>query len=122
MAAFEITIGDNIYKGETASAADQLQALHIACNSNLVLALKGEEEDMSLVIILMRLEWDQLNQLEALLLRDKVTRDGLPVARNMFRDNIQEYCLLLGRAAQKNLANFYSLRSGAEKAAAETDQ
>lgn len=113
MAAFTVEVDGVEYRGETAPATKQWDALHLALNSKLVLGIKEGVSDQALVMMLMSMSRDDLSKLESLLLKDQVTResDGLPVASNLFRDEIQNYALLLGKVASENLKGFYTLRA-----------
>jgi len=113
MASFFVTAGDTEYKGETAPATKQWEALHIALNSKLVLGMKEGVSDQALVVMVMGTPREDIKRLESLLLTDMVMRadDDVPVAVNLFKDSIQEYALLLGKVARENLGGFYELRS-----------
>lgn len=113
MAAFTVEVAGVEYRGETAPATKQWDALHLALNSKLVLGIKEGVSDQALVMMLMSMNRDDISRLDSLLVRDHVTResDGVPVASNLFRDEIQNYALLLGRVASENLKGFYSLRA-----------
>ena len=50
MATYTFTISDTEYTGETASAKEQYEALHIALNSQLVLGLKDDITEKGLVL------------------------------------------------------------------------
>lgn len=117
MSTYTLTIHDVDYTGETASAKEQYQALHIAANSKLILGIKEDMSDQGLVLTLMSLPWSDLQTLEKLLIKDKITRDSddVPVAQNLFRDDPAGYALLVGKAARENLAGFFEL-SGASPA------
>lgn len=114
MADYTITIHDVDYTGETASAKEQYQALHIAANSKLIIGLKDEVSDQGLVLMLMSLPWADLQTLEKLLIKDKVSRDSdsVPVAANLFRDDPAGFALLVGKAARENLQGFFALSGG----------
>lgn len=123
MARFEIEVAGVEYVGETASARDQFQALHIAANSRLLVGMQEGVSDQALVLSLLALDWPDLQRLESLLVKEKIKRaeDDAPVAGNLFRDDPASYALLIGLAARENLAGFYALRgqknAGAEQAA-----
>jgi hypothetical protein len=111
MAAYNITINGVEYSGETASAKDQYQAFHLAINSKLILGIEESFTDKGLVAMLMSMAWSDLQLLDKLLVKDKLTRDSddVLVALNLFRDDPANYALLLGRVARENLRGFYSL-------------
>lgn len=113
MACFEIEIAGVEYVGETASAREQFQALHVAANSRLLIGMQEGVTDKGLVLSLMALDWADLQRLESLLIKgDKVKRaeDSVPVAANLFQDDPASYALLIGQVARENLAGFYALR------------
>lgn len=122
MSQYSITINDQEYTGETASAKEQYEALHIALNSQLVLGLKDDITEKGLVLSLMSLRWDELQKLEKLLVKGKITRDAddVPAAQNLFRDDPASWALLVGEAAKANLRGFYSLSGGKSADAGET--
>lgn len=115
MASFEIDVNGVEYRGETAPATDQWEALHICLNSKIVLAIKEGVSDQALVLMVMGAPRDDLKRLEKLLLKNKtpVVRagDDVPVALSLFQDRPEEYALLLGKVAAENLRGFYSLRT-----------
>lgn len=114
MARFEIEVNGTKYTGETASAQDQYQALHIAANSRLLVGMQESVTDQALVLTLMTLGWVELKKLESLLVDGLVTReDKVPVGDNLFRDDPASYALLVGKVARENLAGFFKLRGQA---------
>lgn len=117
---FTIDVGGASYSGTTASAQAQMEALHILMRTGLIASLREEHTDMGLVVALGALSWEDVKHLEALLMKDCVTRysDDVPVAVNLFRDNVQDYYLLLMKVVQENLAGFWTLRPRTEGAAA----
>ena len=120
MASFEIDVNGTEYRGETASAVDQWESLHVALNSKLILGLKDEVTDQAMVVMVMGTPLDQLKRLEKLLLKTVVrTEDDSPAAPILFKDSPEEYALLLGKVARCNLSGFYSLRSHQEGAKAQ---
>jgi len=123
MSQYEFTIGETEYSGETASAKEQYEALHIALNSQLVLGLKDEITEKGLVLALMSLRWDELQKIEKLLVKGKVTQaaDDVPVAQNLYRDNPAGWALLVGKVCQANLSNFYNLSGGKSANAGEPE-
>lgn len=115
MARFEIEVNGTKYTGETASAQDQYQALHIAANSRLLVGMQESVTDQALVLTLMTLGWAELKKLESLLVDGLVTReDKVPVGDNLFRDDPASYALLVGKVARENLAGFFKLRGQGE--------
>lgn len=113
MASFEINVNGVEYRGETAPATKQWEALHICLNSRLVLGIKDSVSDQALVMMVMSVPRDDLKRLESLLIKELVIRgeDDVPVGLNLFKDSIQNYALLLGEVVRANLSGFYELRS-----------
>ena len=116
MAQYEFTVADVDYTGETASAKDQWQAYHIVCNSKMIIGVQERDNlaEKSLSVIVMSLGWDDLQKLEKLLVKGKITRDedGIEVAQNMFRDDMPSYSVLIARACQENFNEGFSKLSG----------
>lgn len=120
MREFEIEIDGKAYKGVTASAKNQFEALHIAGRTGLVALLRNDPQDMSLVALILQIPFDDVNRLINLLVKDCVTTsDAIPVAENLFRDDIQNYYLLLAYTIKENLGNFWKLRHQTDAKAAE---
>lgn len=109
---FTIDVGGESFSGTTASATAQMEALHVAMRTGIVAAVKDSYSDMALVTALGSVGWEDLKRMEELMVKDCITRDsdGVPVAVNLFRDNVQDYYLLVMRALQENLAGFWQLR------------
>lgn len=107
-----IEIGGDTFSGVTASAQAQMEALHVAMRTGIVAAVKEGHSDMGLVTALGGVSWDDLKRLQDLVVKDCITRDSddVPVAVNLFRDNVQDYYLLIMKALQENLAGFWQLR------------
>lgn len=114
MAAKEYTIdiGGESFSGVSASAQSQMEALHIAMRTGLVGTLQQDHSDMGMVVAMGALSWEDVKSLQDLLVKDCVTRDSdqVPVGVNLFRDNVQDYYLLMMRCVQENLAGFWRLR------------
>lgn len=113
MAEFALEIDGEGYAGKTASARNQMEALHIMGGSSALMAvLRGDVSDMGIVTALVAsLPIDSVRQLETLLVKGCVTResDTAPVAVNLFGDKIQNYYLLIGKVAIENLQGFWLL-------------
>jgi len=107
---FTVEIGDHEYEGTTASAKNQFEALHIAMRTGLVASFRDDAQDMSKVAVLGGLAFDDVKKLESLLVADKVERDKVPVASNLFGDDIQDYYLLIYEVIKENLGGFWKLR------------
>ncbi len=119
---FTIEIDDAQYEGQTVSAKSQMEALHIAMRTNLIVALKPEEpSDMAIVSVFAGMEYKDVQTLAGLLTKDIKRSDGVPVAENLFQDNIQDYYLFIAYVARENLAGFWKLRrQTADRAAEQT--
>jgi hypothetical protein len=110
MRAFEIEIAGKIYKGSTASAKNQFEALHIAGFAGLIIALKDNVSDMAVVSQLLVMPFNDVQRIVDLLVKDLLfCADKVPVAENLFADNIQDYYLLIAKTAKENLGNFWQL-------------
>lgn len=111
MSAYDFVIEDSAFNGETASAYEQYQALHIVCNSQMIIGIDESVSDKGLVMMVMALEWSSLQRLETLLVKNKLFRseDGIKVGINLFRDNISNYALMVGKVARENLRDFFSI-------------
>ena len=110
MRSYSITIDGKSYNGTTASAKNQFEALHIAGKYGLVVHLKDDISDMASVTLLLQIPFEEVNRLVALLITDQVKFGEVPVAENLFVDNIQNYYLLLAKVMYENLGNFWKLR------------
>lgn len=121
--SFDLDIGGTEYKGSTASAKNQIEMLHIAGRTSLIVALKEGASDMALVAALTQVRFDEIKTLCKLCLGDDlVTRsaDNVPVGENLFQDNPQDWYLLLGKVLMENLGPFWQLRQATEGSGAET--
>lgn len=105
-------VGGIDYRGDTAPAKDQFEALHIAMRTGLIAHIRGEPSDMALVAMMGGLKYEDVKRLVQLLVKDKIQRDedSVPVAENLFGDNIQDYYLLIGNAIRENLSPFWKLQ------------
>lgn len=112
MRDYTITIGGVDYAGQTVSAKRQFEALHIAMRTKLITALNGEMSDMGMVGIFAAMDYSDIDKLEKLVVRDHIKRadDGVPVAENLFQDEPQNYYLLIAKACEENVGNFWQLR------------
>ena len=120
MREYEVTIGDDVYIGQTASAKAQFEALHIAGRTGLVAMLKDGAADMSMVALLLQIPFSDVQKLADLVIKGQITRqsDGVPVAENLFTDEIHNYYLLLALALRENIGPFWQLRRQTEGPAA----
>lgn len=117
---FKMTVGGSAYVGHTASAKNQLEALHVSGRTGLITVLKDKVSDMAIVAMLLTIPYEDVRRLSELVLTDKVvTEDKKPVAENLFADDIQNYYLLLGYTLRCNLKNFWKLRRQKEDEATE---
>lgn len=108
---YTIDIDGVEYEAVTASAMDQLSALQIVVNYEALFAVKDGSSDQATALSFARINSHDFKTLCELLVKEKVTKEGVPVAANMFTDNIANYALLVGKAAQVNLGGFYELRT-----------
>src|SRR5690625_1371853 len=117
---YTVEVDGRNYQGNTASAKDQFEALHIEGRTGLVAMLKKDASEMSMVALLLQIPFEDVLRLIELLVRDRIVReaDSVPVAENLFSDAIHGYYLLLAHALRENLAGFWQLRrpTGAEAA------
>lgn len=119
MRTWEVEIGDHTYSGQTASAKNQFEALHIAGRTGLLAALQGKVSDMAMVGILLQIPLEDVYRLRDLLLKGLVQRGEVPVAENLFQDDIQNFYLLLAVTIRENLVGFWKLRRQTEEKSAE---
>lgn len=73
---------------------------------------------MGLAVALASMDALSLNRLKELCIKNgKIVRDAdsIPVAENLFQDQIQNYLLLLGRVLKENIGPFWTLSAGSEK-------
>lgn len=115
--SYSFDVAGVTYKGETASAKSQFEALHIIGSTPIVSSLKDGVSDMGAVVLILQLSMDKINRLMELLVVDHVIRkeDEIPVGENLFQEDIQDYYLLLSKAMRENLKNFWKLRRPTEK-------
>jgi hypothetical protein len=119
---YAVKVGDEHYRGTTASAKAQFEALHIAMRTALVSIIDGRDHsEMGLVTFMGGVDFGELERLEDLLLKNQLVRDSddAPVGRNLFGDAPQEYYLLLFHVIRENLEGFWNLRRPTSAAAAE---
>ncbi|MHA7915998.1 hypothetical protein [Alloalcanivorax xenomutans] len=113
MRQYPIEIDDRTYTGTTASAKEQFEALHIAGRTGLAgLLVEEGVKPHSIVVMLISIPYQDLERLRSLLVKDKVIRDSdeVPVAENLFRDEIHNYYLIIAHAIRENLGGFSKLR------------
>lgn len=113
---FLITLDGTNFAGRTMTAKEQFEALHVIMQRGVTLsAIKEGTTDASGVVALGAIPFAELERLEKLALAH-VTRheDEVPVDRNLFRDRIEQYYLLLARVLQENLKGFWTLRQRAD--------
>lgn len=124
MRDFTIEIDGEDYRGHTASAKAQYEAMHIAGRTGLIATLKHDMSDMGAVAPMFTAEFKDIDALFGLLVKDNVKRakDDAPVAPNLFADDMQNYYLLLARVLRENLAGFWKLRRPEEKQSGTAEQ
>lgn len=123
MAKFKFTIGGEDYQGATAPAVDQYEALHIACNSKLIVGMQDGLPPKAALLHLMAVPLDKLNKLIELLVEGNVAKAGtdIEVAVNLFKDKPEQWGLLILEVCKANLAGFYKLHAETNDASAGTD-
>ena len=108
------TVEETQYKGTTASAKNQMEAMHIALRTNLMAILDENKEysEMGVVGFFGGVNYDDIQKLAALLVEGNVIRreDEVPVAPNLFGDFIEQYYLVIFHALRENLGGFWQLR------------
>lgn len=111
---FDLEVGGMTLRGKTAPATAQHEALHIAMRTSLVVMLSDPEgvSDMGAVATLGGIDYGDVTRLEELLVKGNVWRaeDDVPVAANLFADQIEAYYLMLFRVVSENLAGFWKLQ------------
>lgn len=121
MKSFEFSINDHTYTGETASAKNQFEALHVTARTGVAALLTESPSPKAMALVLMGAPFEELKRLRDLLLKGCVvkeqtgTDEGLPVAENLFADQIHNYYLLLAHVIINNLGGFSELRQQAEQ-------
>ncbi|CPR20618.1 hypothetical protein JMY81_01105 [Brenneria goodwinii] len=113
----EVEIDGVTYHGATPSAKDQLEMLQIVTKSGILPVLGEGSSDMGLAVALASADALSLNRLKELCIKNgKIVRDtdSIPVAENLFQDQIQNYLLLLGRVLKENIGPFWTLSAGSE--------
>ena len=108
------TIDGTEYKGRTASAKNQFEAMHIALRTALMSILDEDKDysEMGVVGFFARVQFDEIEKLMQLLVNDYVVRreDEVPVGANLFSDHMEQYYLVLYHALRENLGGFWQLR------------
>lgn len=123
--SFTVEAGDVEFKGSTAPAKAQIEMLHIAGRTGLIVSLQEGASDMALVVALTQIHPDDFTTLRKLCFvsgkEDLVVRaaDNVPVGENLFQDNPQDFYLLVGRALVENLSPFWQLRKATVEGSAE---
>jgi len=114
MREFDLNVGDMRLRGQTAPAVNQHEALHIAMRTSLVVTLSDPDgiSDMGAVATLGGIDYSDVKRLEELLVKNNVWRaeDDVPVAANLFADQIEAYYLIMFRVLSENLAGFWRLQ------------
>ncbi|HAT1590646.1 phage tail assembly chaperone [Klebsiella oxytoca] len=111
----EIKINDVMYDGDTAPARDQLEMLTIASQNMMLPVLAKGVSDMALVAAFSSLNISTIERLKDLVIKKGEFRrsaDGVPVAENIFQDEVHLFLLLMGRALEENIGPFWKLNKG----------
>lgn len=100
------------YRGTTAPAKEQAEALHMAIRTGVVANLRGEPSDMTLVAMMGAVSYEDVQRFAKLLVAGRIVRDadGVEVAENLFQDQIQNWYLLIGYALRENVGPFWQLQ------------
>ena len=111
---FTVDVDGAEYIGTTANAKNQLEALHLCMKTAYVTFLEEGKDysDMGVVGAFVNMPFDQVQKLEKLLVSGNVLRrdDEVPVAPNLFVDDIHNYYLLIHRVLRENLGGFWKLQ------------
>jgi hypothetical protein len=86
--------------------------LQIAARNGLFPALADNVTDMALFASMASLDKNELDKLKDLVFQKGGFRregDNLPVAPNMFQDQVHFYLLLIGKALKENIGPFWQL-------------
>lgn len=122
---FTVESGGVEFKGSTAPAKAQIEMLHIAGRTGLIVSLQEKASDMALVVALTQIRPEDFTALRKLCFvagkEDLVLRaaDNVPVGENLFQDSPQDFYLLVGRALVENLGPFWQLRKATDDSSAE---
>lgn len=111
----EIKINDVMYDGDTSPARDQLEMLTIASQNMMLPVLAKGVSDMALVAAFSSLNISTIQRLKDLVIKKGEFRrsdDGVPVAENIFQDEVHLFLLLMGRALEENIGPFWKLNKG----------
>lgn len=111
----EITINDVLYLGDTSPARDQLEMLTIASQNMMLPVLAKGVSDMALVAAFSSLNISTIERLKDLVIKKGEFRrsaDSVPVAENIFQDEVHLFLLLMGRALEENIGPFWKLNKG----------
>lgn len=111
---YVFTIGEHDYLGETASAKNQLEAMHICLRTTLMSILDESKNysEMGTVGFFANVSFEDIQRLVSLVVAGKINRrtDEVPVAENLFSDDIQDFYLLIYHALRENLGGFWQLQ------------
>ena len=113
--SYEITVRDRTFIGMTASAVAQDEMLGLVGQAGILPLLNTDEtiSDMSKVTFMMTVPKNIRDRLAQLVKLDLIkTDEGVPVAINLFADNIQDWQLLIIEALRENLGGFFTLSAG----------
>ncbi|EIM8479578.1 hypothetical protein [Serratia marcescens] len=107
-----VEINDVIYSGATAPAKDQVEMLQLASRCGLLPAISDTVTNMGLAASLSAVDAASFNRLKVLCLTNgKIVRevDNIPVAENLFQDEIHYFMVLVGRVLKENIGPFWRL-------------
>ncbi|TNV22828.1 hypothetical protein FH968_01940 [Buttiauxella sp. B2] len=109
----EITVNNVLYTGDTAPARDQLEILNIISQNSLLPLMDKKVGDMTIAATLSTLNMGATQRLTELAIgKGGIIRstDTVPVAENMFQDEIHLFLVLLGRVVEENIGPFWQLK------------
>ncbi|MCC8375897.1 hypothetical protein GPY51_21965 [Photorhabdus laumondii subsp. laumondii] len=116
----EIEINGTTFSGATSSAKDQLEMLQIVAREGILPVMSDNSTEMGLAVSLATADASSLNRLKELCIKSgKIVRDAdnVPVAENLFQDEVQNYLVLLGKVLKENIGPFWTLSAGSENGA-----
>lgn len=109
--SYSVEIDGTEYRGTTAPAKEQAEAMHMAIRTGVVANLRGEPSDMTMVAMMGAVSYEDVQRFGKLLVAGRIVRDdGVEVADNLFRDQIQNWYLLIGYALRENVGPFWQLQ------------
>lgn len=110
--SIEVIINEVAYVGVTAPAKDQVEMMQLASHNGLLPAMAANVSDMALMASMAALDGMSLNRLKVICLKNMIRQaDSIPVAENLFQDEIHFYLVLLGKVLRENIGPFWQLKT-----------